>query len=191
MLVERLDREHLAREGAIARAWEDGGNPPPLTLTVREWRASADIFAMEYADILERHRVVHGTLPVDGISVQRSNLRLQLERETMGKLLALRQGILSAGHDRRRLRELLAASLSTFMVLFRATVRLHGETPPTDYVLLAQRVGELAGLDPAPFERVVRHLRRSEPLEARDVDPVVDGYLAGAEQLASHVDALA
>src|SRR5258707_8543144 len=28
--------------------------------TVDEWRHSADVFPMEYADILERHRVLHG-----------------------------------------------------------------------------------------------------------------------------------
>jgi predicted nucleotidyltransferase len=190
VLVEQLDREHLAREGAVARAWEEGGNPPPLTLTVQEWSASADIFAMEYADILERHRVVYGTLPVDGISVQRSDLRLQLERETMGKLLALRQGVLSAGSGRRELLELLSASLSTFMVLFRAAVRLHDETAPTDYLLLAQRVGELAGLDATPFARVVRHLRGSERIPPDGVPAVVDGYLAGASRLAAYVNAI-
>ena len=76
VLVDALDLEHLDREAAIARAWAEGGNPPPLTLTVDEWRSSSDIFPMEYADILERHRVLYGTPPFDGIRVERSTLRL-------------------------------------------------------------------------------------------------------------------
>src|SRR5512132_3135468 len=97
---------------AVARAWREAGNPPPMTMTVDEWRGSADIFPMEYADILERHKVLHGTPPFDGIVVDRKDLRLQVEREAMGLLLQLRRGILAAGGDAGRQRELLANGLS-------------------------------------------------------------------------------
>src|SRR5919199_3964284 len=187
VLVNRLDLELLHREAAIARAWTESGNPPPLTLTVHEWRTSSDIFPMEYADILERHRVLHGEPPFDGIAVERRDLRLQLEHQAMGKLLQLRQGVLAAGGDRARLVELLAASLSTFMVIFRAVVRLHGEQPPTDYPALAGRVAALAGLDGEPFVRVVRHVRGEARIAEAEVAAVLAGYLAGAQRLVAHI----
>src|SRR4051812_32399619 len=102
VLLERIDAGTLAAASAVARAWGDAGNPPPLTMTVREWRNSADVFPMEYADILERHRVLHGAPPFDGIHVARGDLRLQLEQQAMGKLLQLRQGALLAGTDAAR-----------------------------------------------------------------------------------------
>ena len=71
------------------------GNPPPLTLTTREWRRSSDIFSMEYADILERHKVLHGQLDMN-VTVDPEHLRLQLEHEAMGTLLQLRRGALAA-----------------------------------------------------------------------------------------------
>ena len=46
-----------------------------MTLTTREWRSSADIFAMEYADILERHKILYGEAPFDGIRVAPRDLR--------------------------------------------------------------------------------------------------------------------
>src|SRR5919199_2739151 len=179
VLVNRLDLELLHREAAIARAWTESGNPPPLTLTVGEWRSSSDIFPMEYADVLERHRVLHGEPPFDGIVVQPRDLRLQLEHETMGKLLQLRRGILASGGDRKRLVELLAASLSTFMVIFRAVIRLGGETPSTDYEALTRQVAARTGMKPEAFERVVRHVRGAETLREQDVSEVLAGYLAG------------
>ena len=191
VLVDTLDVDALEREASVARAWAESGNPPPLTLTVDEWRSSADIFPMEYADILGRHRVLHGTLPSDGIRVDREHLRLQAEHEAMGKLLQLRQGILAAGGDRKRLIELLAASLSTFMVIFRSVVRLHGEEPPTDYEALSNQVGKQTGLDSAPFVRVVRHVRGSARLSAADIPGVLAGYLAGVQRLVAHIDGLA
>src|SRR4029450_895406 len=150
VIVDELTMQHLRTGAAVARAWGEQGNPPPLTLTLDEWRGSSDIFPMEYADILERHRVLYGSPPFDGIAVERRNLRLQLEHEAMGKLLKLRQGVLASGGDPKAQIELLAASLSTIMVIFRAVQRLHGGVPPTDYERLSQDIGTLAGFEADP-----------------------------------------
>src|ERR1043166_7495489 len=102
VIVRRVPMQAAKAISATATAWSEAGNPPPLVLTEREWRGSADIFPMEYADILERHRVLHGDPPFDGIRVDTKDLRLQLEHEAMGKLLKLRQGVLAAGGDAAR-----------------------------------------------------------------------------------------
>jgi hypothetical protein len=173
---------------AVARAWREAGNPPPMTMTLEEWRGSADIFPMEYADILERNRVLHGEPPFEGISVSPADLRLQLEQQVMGKLLQLRQGALLAGTDGKRQTELVAASLSTMMVLFRSVLRLHGERPSSDNVATATRVGALAGFDPTPFVRVVQHVHGKARLSSDESGQALGGYLAAIEQLNRHLD---
>jgi len=189
VLLESLDNaQSFVAAAAVARAWREAGNPPPMTMTLEEWRRSSDIFPMEYADILERNRVLYGTPPFDGISVDRGDLRLQLEQQVMGKLLQLRQGALLAGGDGKRQSELVAASLSTMMVLFRAVLRLHGETPSGDNTRTATRVGELAGFDPAPFLRVVRHVHGAEKLSSDQAGQVLSGYLGAIERLNRYLD---
>jgi hypothetical protein len=188
VIVDALGAEHLAAASAASRAWADAGNPAPLTLTMPEWRGSADIFPMEYADILDRHRVLFGDPPFDGIQVDRNDLRLQLEQEAMGKLIKLRQGVLASGNDGQRQLELLAASVSAIMIVFRAFLRLHEIAPPTDNVALVETVGRQANFDAAPFARVVQHVRGKGSLKTSDVGPVLAGYLRGMEQLVSHLD---
>lgn len=190
VLVKALAVEALVREAPVARAWAKSGNPPPLTLTEHEWAQSADIFPMEYADILERHKVLHGALPVSEMAVDREHLRLQLEQEVMGKLIKLRQGVLASGGKPRAMLELLEDSLSTFLVLFRSTVRLHGETPPADREALVERTAALTGLDAAPFLRVVRHVRGGARLTEGDAPALIDRYLAETGSLRHHLDAL-
>jgi hypothetical protein len=184
LLLHRIDASTLAAASAVARAWRDAGNPPPMTMTLEEWRGSADIFPMEYADIMERHRVLHGSL--EPVPVAMDNLRLQLEQQAMGKLLQLRQGALLAGTDAKRQGELVSASLSTMMVLFRAVLRLHGERPPEDNAALAQRVGAVAGFDPAPFATAVQHSRGTTKLG--DAGTVLAGYLDGIQRLNAYLD---
>jgi predicted nucleotidyltransferase len=189
VLLESLDNaQSFVAASAVARAWRESGNPPPMTMTLEEWRRSADIFPMEYADILERNRVLHGEPPFSGISVAPADLRLQLEQQVMGKLLQLRQGALLAGTDGKRQTELVAASLSTMMVLFRAVLRLHGEPPTGDSTATARRVGALAGFDPAPFIRAVRHVHGAEKLSSAEASQVLSGYLEAIERLNRYLD---
>jgi len=191
VLVDSLGLERLRAAAAVARVWGEAGSHPPPTMTTSEWRGSADIFPMEYADILERHKILYGELPTEGLQVAPRDLRLQLEQEAMGKLLKLRQGVLAAGGDERRLTELLAASLSTIMVIFRAVIRLHGAKPATDNLAVSRAVAEYAGFDAAPFERVVRHVRGEQAVTTAEVGPVLAGYLGGMEKAVAHLDRFA
>lgn len=186
-IVQAIRLDTLRALGQTMRAWQEAGNPPVLELTVDEWRSSADVFPMEYADILERHRVLHGTLPLEGIVVQPGDLRLQVEQEAMGKLLRLRRGVMVAGTDSARQEELLRASLSTLLVIFRAVMRLHGEAPPRDAAQVIGAVSRRCGFDGAPFERVVA-LKRGTPIPAGETERVLEGYVTGMTALVAHLN---
>jgi hypothetical protein len=188
VLVDALDIARLDAAASVVRAWTEAGNPAPMTMTTEEWRRSADIFPMEYADILERHRVLHGELPVDGVRVERADLRWELENQAMGKLLHLRRGVLACGGDAARQTELLEVSKSAVLVLFRATLRLHGMVPSGDSAAVVRETARVAGFDAEPFLRVLRHVRKEAKLARGDVPATLAGYVAGVEQLKRHLD---
>ncbi len=190
VLVESLGLTELERESPVSDEWARTGNAPPLTLTVNEWARCADVFPMEYRDVLERHRVLFGTPPFEAVSVDRGHLRLQAEHEAMGKLIRLRQGVLDAASDARALEELLVASLSTFMAIARAVLRLHDRVPPSDYEALSRDVAQVAGFDAEPFVRVVQHRRGDGRLSRDELRFVLTGYLAGAQRLFVHLDTM-
>ena len=188
VIVDALPLDRLRAVAAVSKAWAEDGNPPPMTFTTREWRSSADIFPMEYADILERHRVLYGTPPFDGIRVNPADLRLQVEHQTMGKLLQLRQAIMGAGGDSALQREVLEKSLSTLMVIFRGIVRMHGAVPSQDYEELTRSVAERAGFAPDPFITVIRHARGTEKLSRDNASVILEEYLSAMERLVAYLD---
>jgi hypothetical protein len=188
VLLDAIDAATLAAASAVAQAWREAGNPPPMTMTVAEWRRSSDVFPMEYADILARNKVLHGVAPFDGITVSHEHLRLQLEQQVMGKLLHLRQSALLAGTDGKRQAQLLGDSLSTIMVLFRAVLRLRGEEPTSDIEATATRVAALAGFDPSPFVKASRHRRGEATIPPTEAPSVLAGYLKGIECLDAYLD---
>jgi predicted nucleotidyltransferase len=188
VIVDSLPLERLRAVAAVSKAWAEDGNPPPLTFTMREWKSSSDIFPMEYADILERHRVLYGAPPFDGIAVSPSDLRLQVENQAMGKLLQLRQAIMGAGGDSKRQVEVLEKSLSTLMVVFRGVSRLFGHAPSPDYEELTRSLAQRAGFPADPFVKVIRHVRGKEKIARENAAGILEEYLAAMEQLVEYVN---
>ncbi|MGV3709606.1 MAG: hypothetical protein ACO1Q7_12265 [Gemmatimonas sp.] len=188
VIVDRIDRSRLQRLADTAHRWTAAGNPPPLTLTEAEWKRSSDIFPLEYADMLERHRILRGSNPFAGIFVAKRDLRLQVEHEAMGKLLRLRAGVMNAGHDAARQSALLRDSLSALMVIFRGVMRLHGEVPPRDMHVVARWVASRAGFDVAPFDRVIAFAREGGALSKGDTERTLDAYVSGMETLVQYLD---
>ncbi|HYW30433.1 MAG TPA: hypothetical protein VE869_02920 [Gemmatimonas sp.] len=190
LVVSTLSMDVLRKLAQTSRAWQEAGNPPPLIFTLEEWKRSSDIFPMEYADILERHRVLHGTMPLEGIHIDQAHLRLQTEQEAMGKMLRLRRAVMTAGTDTSRQQELLRASFSALLVIFRAVLRLHGVQPPRDAVAVVQAVGERGGFDVSAFEHVAG-LVRGRAIAERDTDAVLTGYVRGMDDLVHYLDRFA
>lgn len=187
VIVETLALDTLRSLGQTARAWQEAGNPPPLFLTRDEWVGSADVFPVEYADILERHRVLAGTLPLDGIEVDATHLRLQVEQEALGKLLRLRRAVMMAGTDVARQRLLLRESLSAMLVIFRSVLRLHREQPSADPSAVIARTAAQCGFDDGPFTRVQR-FKLGEEIPEAEVEQVLAGYVRGAQALVAYLD---
>src|SRR6266699_1260196 len=129
LICDTVDEDLFARLEQPVRDWVKAGHPAPLILTQREWRTSADAFAIEYEDMREAHRVLAGRDPWAGITVQRDHVRRHLEHERMGKLVRLRQAYVALRGDPKQLARASAGSAAGFFTLRRATVRPSASRP--------------------------------------------------------------
>ncbi|MBC7841827.1 MAG: hypothetical protein H7099_05930 [Gemmatimonadaceae bacterium] len=188
IIVDTVPLSALLHNAEAVQKWTAAGNPAPLLLTMKEWLSSADIFAMEYADILHRHQVLMGDPPFEGVTVGARDLRLHVEREAMGKLLQLRRAVMAVGNDPKMQLRLLVNGLSTLMVIFRGVARVAGGPPPMDYVKLSHEVATLAGFDARPFERLVLHARHDVQIPVSDVPSILTGVLDAMERLVAYLD---
>ena len=189
VLVDDIDMDSLRREAAVARAWREAGHPPPLTLTVGEWKTSSDIFPIEYADILAHYRILHGAIPGDRPTVRREDLRLQLEHETLSKLLRLRHAVLASGAEPKALLDMLGGSAASIMTLLRASLRLAGEEPAAESSAVIDRVEVVSGISSAAFRRVLGHSRGDAKVSEADAPSLTADYLTAVRRLVEWVDA--
>jgi hypothetical protein len=187
VLTEVTPRE-LAASEEIFRWWRKQGSPAPLLLSEHELATSTDCFAIEFYDMRRQHRVLFGRDVITPLAVDDSFYRAQVEHELRAKLLRLRQKAAGMLSEADLLRRLLVDSISTFCVLFRHALILHGEDgPPTKRDTVA-RVRERFGIDAEPFDRLLD--LREERIKARDVDAarLLASYMKGISTVIDAVD---
>ena len=126
LICDAVDGALFDALAPVVRAWTKAGHPAPLILTEREWRESGDAFPIEYEDMREAHRLLAGRDPWPGIRADRDDLRRQLERELMGKLVRLRQAYGALWAEPKRLAEVIVGSAPGFFTMLRALLRLAG-----------------------------------------------------------------
>jgi len=148
LLIVTDDSDFLGPLATVMKDWSAAGHPPPIIMTEREWRRSADAFPIEYEDIREAHRILAGRDPWTGITVRREHVRRQLEHELMGKLVHLRQAYVAGWNHPKRLAEVVRGTRAGFLTMLRAVLRLAGRTPPADSAALVRDAAALIGFAP-------------------------------------------
>lgn len=189
-VLSQVTPRELADSDAVFRWWRELDNPSPLLLSLEELRHSTDCFPIEFHDIRERHRILFGENVVADLEVGKTFYRVQVEYELRSKLLRLRQKAASVLSDKDLLRRLLADSLSTFCVLFRHALILHGvEAKFRKREVIAQARDRL-GLDSSPFDALLD--MREGKIKPRDIDPgpLFAKYLKEVQAVVDAVDRL-
>jgi hypothetical protein len=189
-VLSAITPRELGQSEEIFRWWREQGSPSPLLLTEHELANSTDCFAIEFLDIQHQHRLLHGKDVVSGLHIDRSFYRAQVEHDLRAKLLRLRQKASGMLSDADLLRRLLVDSISTFCVLFRHALALHGVEVGTRKREVIERAHEQFGIDTDPFERLLAI--REEHIKPRDLEPVtlLASYLDGIGKVIDAVDRL-
>lgn len=130
VVLNLLTAESLPPLTGLCARWDKDGNPAPLLFGKATLQRSADVFPVEFSDIMQTHKVLYGENPFAGMKVEPANLRLQLEHELKSKLIFLRTRFLVTKGAAREVEALMSSSVSAFLTLFKAALRLYGETPP-------------------------------------------------------------
>jgi hypothetical protein len=188
VVVEPLGLTELHAVGPPLAAWDRAGHAAPLLFTPEQLTASLDVFPIEMLDIKQSRRVLFGSDLLVDVQVEPVHLLRAVERELTGKLLALRGKYAVLADDARAVRELMLGSLSTFLVLFRAALRLYETEVPETKLEAAWALAKHIAFDVKPFERLFE-LKQSSPARRHGVAEVsFAAYLGGIESVARAIN---
>jgi len=189
-VLSTVTSKELAASEPVFHWWRGLRHPSPLLMSVDEVRSSTDCFPIEFMDMRERRRVLHGEDVVADLVVEEVFYRAQVEHELMAKLLRLRQKAAGVLSNKELLLRLMIDSVSTFCVLGRHALRLAGvEAPWRKREIVAACVQQF-GLTGSPFNALL-DLREGRT-KTRDADAagLFEQYLNDIAALVAAVDRL-
>ncbi len=190
LICDRADESLFQALERPLGPWLKAGHQAPLVFTHAEWRDAADVFAVEYEDIRAAHRVLVGSDPWDGLTIRPADVRRQLEHELRGKLVRLRQTYAAYGRDPARLTAVFTASVSGFLTMLRATLRLTGKEAPAAADALVRAAAGAIGFPPAALDAFVAHAQGGDRLRLAERDPRAAAYLTALARTVEFVDRL-
>ena len=179
----------LARSNKLIRKWTWRGNPPPHFFDTAHIERSLDVFPLDFLDMQDRHKVLVGLDPLEGIKVDSTNLRHQCESEFKGKLIHLRTLYAANCHRPRQIARLMVESFPTFLAGMRGILRLLKIAPPKDARAVAELVGQRVGINPTIFFDII-DIRQGESMLPRHSEALIafERYLTELTALTKYVD---
>lgn len=188
-VVDKLSAAELSKCEPIFQWWKGLGNPPPLLLTADEVRTSTDCFPMEFHDMRDHRRVLHGADVIGELNIDWCFYRAEVEHELRAKLIRLRQKAAESLSAPPRLLKLLADSLSTFCVLARHALVLSGGEPRYKKAEIIAAMEDRLRIRLEGAAQILT-LRTGKPPAGIDATMLFEKYLSEMEALVRFVDGL-
>jgi predicted nucleotidyltransferase len=187
VVLNRVDAEGLQALTGLCARWDKDGNPAPLLFAKETLLRSADVFPVEFSDIIQTHKVLHGADPFAGMKIEPANLRLELEHELKSKVILLTGRFLVTRGVPGEVDKLMVSSLSAFLTLFKAALRLYGDTPPAKKMEVLPLLAKRVKFDEEIFS-IVWELKEGRKRPGLDSAQIFSRYLAAVQGVTGDVD---
>jgi len=181
--------DHLDRALAVVSRWRRKGVATPLFMTKSYIDSSLDSYPLEFLNMREGHVLAYGKDVLEGISFEPGDLRLQCEREIKGKLLLLREQFLATGGKTRKVRGLIAESITAFVSIFRGLLYLRGVEIPSPRREIVEALAREFPVDAGVFLRCL-DIKEGKKLSQSETGDIMKAYLVEVRRLWGVVDVL-
>jgi uncharacterized protein (UPF0335 family) len=188
VVVQQLGAAELRALRPTLLDWERSGNPLPQLFTRQELLDSADVFPIEFLDMQQSRRVLGGDDPLAELEIDMRNYRGQLERELKVRLELLRRRYIACGSDEQQLALLMARSVSSFLILLRAVLRLYNEPVPAEKADVLAPLAKHLAFDPQPLRDVLKLRTTRSWTDLAELETMFERYLHSIGQVVRAVD---
>lgn len=189
-VLEAVGREQLEAAYPAVDWWLKKKQPVPVMLSREEMANAHDAFAIEFLDIRQAYRTLHGEDVVVGLVVEPSHHRHQVEHELRSRLLRLRERYLALQKDRKQTTQLMVDSIPTFATLLRHALLLSGEPARMKKSEVFRAAAKRLELSVEPFETLLAVREGSRRLSDSETHAVFESYLDQITKAAEYVDRL-
>jgi len=187
-VLKQITPRELGEGEPILRWWREHGHPSPLLMTEEEVHNSADSFPIEFRDMQDHRKVLHGIDVVAHLHVDTKNYRIQVEHELRAKLFRLRQQGAQVLSDPAALLKLCVDSVSTFCTLGRHALLVGGIEVASGRRDVVHRLREKLGVQQSPFDVLLDLREHKDAVDTGDAVDLFAQYLEFVRRMVEYVD---
>lgn len=162
----------------------------PLFMTKAEITSSLDSYPIELLTMKKHYALVFGEDVLAGLSFNPSHILLQFERELKGKILQLRRGFLEAEGRTRQVRDLIKASFTAFISIFKALLFFKNIDIPQNRRDIIRSVAGAFSINPDAFLQCADIKEDIDHIPASEIQAVFKAYMTEIERLSKIVDTM-
>jgi len=187
-VLKQITPRELGEGEPILRWWREHGHPSPLLMTEEEVHNAADSFPIEFRDLQDHRKVLHGIDVIAHLHVDTKNYRTQVEHELRSKLLRLRQQGAQVLSDPAALLKLCVDSVSTFCTLGRHALLAGGIEVASGRRDVVHRLREKLGVQQSPFDVLLDLREHKDAVDTGDAVDLFAQYLEFVRRMVEYVD---
>ncbi len=174
--------------GCPCRIFDKEKNPLPVFMGEREWFNSTDVYAMEYSDIKDNHRIIYGENLISSINIKKEDLRLQCEAEMKNLLMRFRKHYLLFSNNPKEINNALFAVTKTINAIFKAILRLQEiEVSKSAYANL-NKICEIFDADKQFYEKLLCAKEKHCNFSKSETYKLADEAIVQLEKLLEYIN---
>jgi hypothetical protein len=183
-----MDLKFLELLAPLGKKYRKKSVAAPLIMTSEYITNSLDVFPLEFLNIKILHKTIYGEDLFQGLEINRSDLRLQCERELKVRMIGLRQGYISSAGDSKVLTNMFIDSFSGYIPLFRGLILILGKEPPLRNDDVLKILEEVSGINTSAFRLVSKQKKQKTRLAMEQLNTIFEDYYAAIEKLGDITD---
>jgi len=188
VILDKLQAHDLKIAYPAIKKWKKSNSPVPLFMDKDEWYTSCDVYAIEYSDIKERHKILYGEDLISGLTVDKKHLRLQCESEIKNLLVRLRQAYLANSDNTKALDNIIKKSSTSFVAIFRAVLRLLDEKIPLSHREVVELSSSKISIDKDVFIEILNFRENNKNIQKDRIDNIIKKLIDSLYQALIFVD---
>ena len=188
VVLDKHSTPALALVASLAKSLRRQGLSVPLLVTSSYIERSRDVFGVEFLDFQLVHETIFGDDPFASLTFEKSNVRLQCERELKGMLVKMQQGYLTAGGNPRWVREEVIAGAKGLAPLLRAMLWLKDIERPKTMTASLRKAAEHFNVELDAAIEADRWRRERRRLTAAEVEAGFEDVFAAVDSLTQIID---
>ena len=188
IILDQLQAHDLKIAYPAIKKWKKSNNPAPIFMDKEEWQNSCDVYAIEYSDIKQKHKLLYGEDLITRLIIDKCNLRLQCESEIKKLLIKLRQTYLANSDSIKIMDNAIKKSVSVFLTIFRGILRLSDENIPVCNIDVISEFACKSGISKEIFIEILEYRQNNKMIPKDKTEYIIQNLIDSLHQILVYAD---